>query len=428
MSRAHGAPTLTSRPPSSAPARSAGRAALVGAAGVAGGAALGGAVSVGTATYFAHRIITPEHEKKDDTTILAVDHEAGTVTLRATPWTVAPGRYGLWLDGGRGHARLGDVVSTTGDVQRLTATAPAATGAREARPVRRASVVREILAVDEGEITPGPARWNKYFYCGTPQSAHGLASEDVLVTSDVGELPAWRVAADPERDTGDWAILVHGRSAMRQETLRALPVLHRLGLTSLVPMYRNDVGAPPSADGRYSLGLSEWRDVDAAMRYALEHGARRLVLVGWSMGGAIVLQALNRSKVADRVHRVVLDGPVIDWGHVLAHQAELNLIPRPIDHLARAVLRSRLSPHLLRIAEPVDVAATNWVDRADEVSHRMFIIHSATDETVPYGPSQDLARRRPGLVHTFIWPRARHCQEWNTNPGLWEDLVASFLR
>ncbi|SOC51243.1 alpha/beta hydrolase [Ornithinimicrobium cerasi] len=384
------------------------RAVAVGA-GVAGGAALGGAVSMGTATYFAHRIITPEHEKKDDSTVVAVAADEGTVTLRATPDTTARGRYGLWLQGGAGHARLGDVLRTEG------------TG-------RAGTVTRPVLGVDSGELVPGPARWNKYFYCGTPGSALGLDYEDVLVTSDVGDLPTWRVPPPPEADTGDWAILVHGRSAMREETLRALPVLHRLGFTSLVPMYRNDIGAPPSTDGRYSLGLSEWRDVDAAMRFALAHGARRLVLVGWSMGGAIVLQALNRSDVAHRVHRVVLDGPVIDWGSVLAHQAELHLIPRPIDHLARSLMRSRASRHLLRIAEPVDVAATNWVDRADEVSHRIFIIHSATDETVPFGPSQDLARRRPGLVHTFVWPSARHCQEWNTNTSLWEDLVASFLR
>ena len=102
-------------------------------------------------------------------------------------------------------------------------------------------------------------------------------------------------------------------------------------------------------------------------------------------------------------------------------------MPRPIDHLARGLLRSKISRLLLHISEPVDVAATNWVDRADELGHRIFIIHSATDETVPFGPSQDLARRRPGLVHTFVWPSARHCQEWNTNPSLWEDLVASFL-
>ncbi|MGC5584896.1 alpha/beta hydrolase [Ornithinimicrobium sp. W1679] len=402
------------------------RAASVGA-GVVGGAALGGAVSMGTATYFAHRIITPEHEKKDDTTIVAVDVDGGvgTVTLRSTPWTTAPGRYGLWLDGGAGHARLGDVVEAGHDGTGGGAEPPEGRSRGRRAP---ATVTRQVLGVDRGELAPGSARWNNYFYCGTPGSAVDLAYEDVVVTSDVGDLPAWKVAPDPARDTGDWAVLVHGRSAQREECLRALPVLHRMGFTSLVPMYRNDIGAPPSADGRYSLGLSEWRDIDAAMRFALDQGARRLVLVGWSMGGAIVLQALNRSEVASRVHRVVLDGPVIDWGSVLAHQADLHFIPRPIDHLARSLLRSRASRHLLRIAEPVDVAATNWVDRADEVSHRIFIIHSATDETVPFGPSQDLARRRPGLVHTFVWPRARHCQEWNTNPSLWEDLVASFVR
>lgn len=390
------------------------RAAVVGAS-VAGGAALGGAVSMGTATYFAHRVITPEHEKKDDVTVLAVDAEARTVTLRADVQTTSPGRFGLWLDGGGGHARLGEVLEET--------------PAEEGRAHRgTATVTRRLLGVDRGDLGPGPARWNGYFYSGNPTTAHGLPHEDVLVTSDIGDLPTWLVRPEPETDTGDWAILVHGRSAQRAETLRAVPVLHRLGLTCLVPMYRNDVGAPPSSDGRYSLGLSEWQDIDAAMRYALAHGARRLVLVGWSMGGAVVLQALNRSPVAHRVHRVVLDAPVIDWGSVLAHQADLHFIPRPIERLARGLMRSRLSHHLLRIAEPLDVAVTNWIDRADEVGHRIFIIHSATDQTVPFGPSQDLSRRRPGLVQTFVWPRARHCQEWNTNPSLWEDLVASFLR
>ena len=404
------------------------RRGLLAGAGVAGGALLGGAVSMGTATYFAHRIITPEHEKKDDTHIVSFTQD--TVTLRASPWTTAKGRYGIWLDRGQGHARVGEVMEPDSQSSGAQAGAEGAGSAKSDNSGngKQATVTRRLLGVDMGELAVGSARWNSYFYCGDPSSALGLEHTDVHVASDVGDLPTWRVDPVPGTENGDWAILVHGRSAMREETLRAIPVLHGLGYTCLVPKYRNDLGAPPSADGRYSLGLSEWNDIDAAMRYALAHGARRLVIVGWSMGGAIVLQALNRSGVAHRVHRVVLNGPVIDWGSVLAHQADLHFIPRPIDHLARRMMRSTLSKHLLRVAEPVDVAATNWVDRADEVSHRMFIIHSKTDDTVPFGPSQDLARRRPGLVHTFVWPQARHCQEWNTNPALWEDLVASFLR
>lgn len=224
------------------------RAASVGT-GVAVGAAVGGAVSMGTATYFAHRIITPEHEKKDDTTVVEVGE--GTVTLRATPETTSPGRYGLWLDKGRGHARLGEIVDPPAGGpadERARTRGPARDGARQGRAGRRATVTRRVLGVDEGELVPGPARWNKYFYCGTPRSAVGLDYEDVLVPSDIGDLPAWRVPPAPGAGDGDWAILVHGRSAQREECLRALPVLHRQGFTSLVPMYRNDIGAPPSAD------------------------------------------------------------------------------------------------------------------------------------------------------------------------------------
>ncbi|MBA2696523.1 MAG: alpha/beta hydrolase family protein [Ornithinimicrobium sp.] len=368
--------------------------------------------SLSLATYFARRIITPEHEKKDDTTIVAVDEH--TVTLRAQPHTLTPGDYGLWLDGGAGHARLGDVVSVDASSRRAA----------------EHTVTRALLGVDAGDLQPGPARWNAYLYCGTPGSAHALAYQDVLVASDVGELPAWLVPGGPpvqETGHGRWAILVHGRSARREETLRALPVLHRLGLTSLVPMYRNDVGAPASIDGRYNLGLSEWRDIESAIRYAVRHGAREVVLVGWSMGGAVVLQTLDRSELSGWVSRVVLDGPVIDWGDVISYQADLNRLYWPVGVLAKTLLGGRISRGLIGIAEPIDIAVTNWVQRARELRHPMLLIHSVADDVVPYGPSKQLADRRPDLVQLALWEEALHCREWNTDPQRWEALVADFL-
>ena len=52
------------------------------------------------------------------------------------------------------------------------------------------------------------------------------------------------------------------------------------------------------------------------MLHAVQRGAREILLVGWSMGGAIVLQTLSRSWLADHVTHVVLDAPVIDWADV----------------------------------------------------------------------------------------------------------------
>ncbi|MCE0487834.1 alpha/beta hydrolase family protein [Ornithinimicrobium sediminis] len=367
--------------------------------------------SFGAATYFARRIITPEHEKKDDTTVVEVGD--GTVTLVAEPHTLAPGHYGLWLDGGAGHARLGDVLAVD------------ATSRRAAEH----TVTREVLGVDAGELRVGTARWNGYLYCGDPMTAHGLAHEDVLVTSDIGDLPAWRVppAADTDGDRTRWAVLVHGRSARREETLRALPVLHRLGYVSLVPMYRNDIGAPASIDGRYNLGLSEWRDIEAAIRYAVRHGAREVVLFGWSMGGAVVLQTLDRSPLAGWVRKVVLDGPVIDWGDVISHQADINRMPFGADVISKGLLGHPWARGLLGAAEPIDIGVTNWVARADELEHPVLLIHSVADDVVPSGPSQALARRRPDLVQLALWEQALHCREWNTDPQRWERLVADFL-
>jgi len=363
--------------------------------------------SLSIATYFARRIITPEHERKDNVQITAVDDD--TVTMRAEPHTIAGGNYGLWLQGGTGHARLGAVTELHTD----------------SRKTSEHTVTREILGIDAGELVPGPARWNAYHYSGNPRSALGLAYDDVFVRSDVGDLPAWRVR--PDHDDGRWAILVHGRSARRDETLRAIPVLRELGFTSLVPMYRNDDGAPASIDGRYNLGLSEWRDIEAAIRYAALHGARDIVLMGWSMGAAIVLQTLDRSAMAGWVDRVILDGPVIDWGDVISYQADINKLPPLIDGLAKTLLSRKVTRRLVGIAEPIDIGVTNWVSRADELTHPILLIHSQDDDVVPSGPSEQLAQARPDLVQLALWKDALHCREWNVDPARWRDLVREFL-
>lgn len=377
------------------------RTAAVAAGAGAAAATVSAGGSLGAATYFARKVLTPDPRRPDDTQVLAVTDS--TVVLSTTPDTVVPGVYGLWLDGGQGHARVGEALELDRAAGRVT---------------------RALLGVDRGRLSPGAARWNQYYYGADPAAALGLPTTDVQVASDVGDLPAWRV------DAGDghrWAVLVHGRGARREECVRAVPTLHRLGVTALVPSYRNDIGAPPSPDGRYSLGLSEWRDLEAAMLYAVRQGARELVLFGWSMGGAIVLQTLDRSWLAEHVSRVVLDAPVVDWGDVLRHHGALNHIPTPVAILTRTLLGRSAARRLVGVHEPIDVASTNWDDRAAELRHPVLLIHSEDDEFVPAGPSAALARKRPDLVRYEPWRVARHTKEWNLDPQRWERAVTAFL-
>jgi len=406
---------------------------------------LSAAGTVGAATYVARRLLTPDLTKPEDIEILGI--QGDSVTLPLNSETGQPGRYGLWFNGGRGHARLGEVLDTDLDSGRVR---------------------RMLEGVDFGDLGVGPARWNQYYFAGTPQQALGLPSREVEIESEIGRLAAWEVLADPQTaavpgvsgvsglsavpgvsadaeglavpgvsadaegggtgsSSGRWAILVHGRGAERGECLRAVPVLHELGFTALIPLYRNDLGAPSSPDGRYSLGLSEWRDCEAALAYAVDAGASEIVLVGWSMGGAIILQTLDRSPLQDRVTAVVLDAPVIDWGDVLRHHGALHKIPGAIGSLSRTLIGHPWARRLVGVHEPIDVALTNWENRAGELKHRTLLIHSLDDEFVPVGPSVALAAKRPDLVRFEPWQTALHTKEWNTDPERWDAAVREFL-
>jgi uncharacterized protein len=391
-------PEPANRPTASKFRRAAGAGVVMGAT----TAVASGVGSLAVATYFARRVLTPDRRRPDDVMVTRVDD--ATLTLEVTPETAAPGRYGLWTHHGAGHLRLGDVV-------RLDAEA--------------GTVERELLGVDRGPVSPGPARWNQYFFGGPPDVSLGLPTEQVRYESPLGPMPAW-VVAPPSGAAERWAVLIHGRGARREECVRAIPPLLAADWTCLVPTYRNDEGAPTGDDRRYALGLSEWHDIEAAIRYAVARGARQVLLAGWSMGAAIILQTLDRSPMAALVSRVVLDAPVIDWGDVLAHHARLAHLPRHVGPVARTMMRHRYSHRLVGVHEPVDLALTDWVRRAGELRHPMLIVHSADDEFVPYGPSRALAAARPDLVTYAQWHTARHTKEWNTDPQRWNDVVGRF--
>lgn len=277
-------------------------------------------------------------------------------------------------------------------------------------------VVREWRDV-EGVLSDEPVdgQVDSDVFVGDP-AAVGLKFEDVVVTSDVGDLPTWLVppAGDADPRAGDtWIVFAHGRGGSREEALRYLPLWHELGHPVVVPTYRNDAGAPSAPDNRYGLGETEWRDVDAAVGYALANGADEVVLAGWSMGGAIVLQILDRSEHAEAVTGVVLDAPVLDWVDVLEYQGGQVGLPE---------WWSGLAVHLVELRGSLDFDDYDWVARADELPPDVpiLLIHSEGDEFVPNGPSVALARERPDVVTLITDYTADHTREWNVDPDRYD--------
>src|SRR6478752_1644659 len=84
--------------------------------GIIGGSAAAGLLAAGSsalALYFARRVITPSRVGEEDQEVRAVirDGHGLQVILAATPDTTVEGTYGFFFDGGRGHARIGRIVS-----------------------------------------------------------------------------------------------------------------------------------------------------------------------------------------------------------------------------------------------------------------------------------------------------------------------------
>ena len=191
----------------------------------------------------------------------------------------------------------------------------------------------------------------------------------------------------------------------------------RSGWNTLLISYRNDGEAPESVDRKYGLGGTEWADVVDAVRFAEEHGAREIVLMGWSMGGAIVLQAVLRSAEArERLVGVMLDSPAIDWVDILRFQGSALGLPRAIGDSVSQLLGGPFSGGLAGVAAPISLEELDPVVRADEFDVPILLMHSVDDGFVPIDGSRRFAASRPDLIEFEVFEGARHTKLWNHDP------------
>jgi pimeloyl-ACP methyl ester carboxylesterase len=253
-------------------------------------------------------------------------------------------------------------------------------------------------------------------YRGDPRQAFGLDFETVAVATPLGPAPAWYV---PGTRSGLAAIYVHGVAGAREDGYRHLSMLAAEGVPTLLIGYRNDPDAPPAPGGRYAMGTTEWADLDAAVAAMVARGHDRLLLVGESMGGAIVGQFLRRSALAGHVAALALDSPALDFHAVLAHLAAARGLPAPgaVASVARWILDAGESDPL-REAETVDAVAG--------FDGPLFLAHGSGDRIVPVATSERLLARR-GLPTHHLRTGADHLQSWHADPVAYRAAFAAFL-
>ena len=318
---------------------------------------------------------------------------AGQVTLTRSFAALRPGTYGLVGPGV--HAVVGPVI--------------------EEAHLGADTVVRRLERVVHGSLEPGAkVRMTPELYDGDPGSALGLDFKEVEIPGELGALPAWFVPA--ARDT--WVITVHGLGTTREHPMNVMGFLNAQHLPVLDLAYRGDAGAPRSPDGLGHLGESEWRDLDAAIRYALRYGAENVVVHGWSTGATMALHAAVNCALRERISGLVLDSPVLDWRTTLQALASARGVPAALLPLA---VRAAQGQTGLRGAPLMETSVPTALHAPT------LIFHGPDDTLAPWAPSRELAALRPDLVSLHAVPQAPHAAMWNAGPARYEEALRRFL-
>lgn len=259
------------------------------------------------------------------------------------------------------------------------------------------------------------------FPADAPVLAVGERVRNVNYPAGGGTYPAWFV---PGRGKS-WVILTHGGlGTTRAEALRAMTTTVDLAMPSLAIGYRNDEGVAGGVSGHYAYGRTEWRELEGAVQYALNHGARDVVLVGYSMGAAISASFLQHSPLASRVSRVVFDAPMLDFGATVDYGAAQRTLP-VIGHVPASLTWT--AKQFARARYGVDWGKIDYLEDSDWLTVPALVFHGTDDTRVPLSTSEEFAQDHPDLVTLVTVRDAGHVEAWNESPKAYDKELRKFV-
>jgi pimeloyl-ACP methyl ester carboxylesterase len=319
----------------------------------------------------------------------------GRITLQKTPKTVNNNwrKDGIWgLRWSGGYAQISEILNSSNQH------------------------VERKLTLLTGNLKCGDmVRIDSFAFPDDPQVAFGVPIRKVFFSSPLSKFPAYFIKGSHNT----WVIFVHGKCP--QVPIRAypiIPLITGLGFPSLMITYRNDIGVTASPDGFHWYGLTEWEDLEGAVKYAMDNGAEGIILVGYSMGGAIVMSFMYQSKLAKKVRGMILDAPMLDLNATIEHGARQLGLPSLFASFGKFITGLRFN---------IDWKQLNYLNHVDRLSVPILLFHGDADTTVPVQTSEKLIKARPDIVKFYYVHGATHVRSWNMNPSKYEEAVRNLL-
>lgn len=251
---------------------------------------------------------------------------------------------------------------------------------------------------------------------GTPAD-HGLVYEDVtLTTSDGLNLTAWYVPNETGRGT---VIYCHGHLNHRGQMLDQAAFMHENGFSGLLFDFRRHGDSEGSLT---TFGYFEWRDVQAALRYAVDVRGEQgpVILWGVSMGAATaLLTAAEESEIG----AVIAESSFYAASETLRSDLSrmFGLPTVPFGFLTGIITELRVGIKI----DALDIGHT--VSGLREAS--VLLVGGTADRRMPVSNNERLYDQIPGTrKEIYVVEGATHGDIWEMDREAYAETVRQFLK
>ena len=348
-----------------------------------------------------------------------------SITSKSIKLNVEEEQWGVMLENGiygiigqNGDAVIGKILNTNGNIIE-----------RELLQINGSLVTGDKIAGSAGLLLDdntgiykilGTSGWSGQATQGvyTPKSVVNIEYEDIFYQSDIGQFPAYLTSSG---DDGV-VIFVHGfRGDYSREVFAQLRAkdLMDMGFRSMIISYRNDRGLPKDPSGIFQYGVSEWKDIDAAIDEARKI-SENVVLWGISGGGGPVSSWIQNTDDISKVSGIIYEAPVISfWESVEVNgAARFPWLPQGLFSYFKIVTELRYG---------VDFDSMDFRDAVINSDIPVLLFHGDDDEWVPVEMSDLIAESRNKNFTYIRSENVGHVTSWNADPENYVLQMSEFL-
>lgn len=254
---------------------------------------------------------------------------------------------------------------------------------------------------------------------------YGLEFEEIEFFSrkDRVRLSGWWIKARTPNKSNKVIITAHGYTNERAmegiEGLSLAKILSENGYNVLMFDFRN---AGKSKGRTTGVGYFEKHDLFSAINYSIhEKKQEKIALLGWSMGASAAI--VTGCEHPD-VNVIIADSPFSDLESYLKENLSIwsKLPKRPFTPMIIYSVKKFMK------IDPCDVSPINIVKTGN--GKAFFLIHSKSDEAIPYMESEKIYREISSGHHKEFWltENAEHINSYLLFKEEYEKRVLQFLK